>query len=154
MSRDSRSEPSTAIAFECDLADPPEKVWRALTTPHLVAAWLAPNDIKPTTGSRFTLRAAPDINAIDCVVLASEPNRLLRYSWRSADAPDGDREPDSVVTFELSRTDVGGTRLRLVHDAVASDVRALALVRRAPRAVHRRPLIARSASRPKMLLAA
>ena len=35
------------LSFECDLPDPPEKVWRALTEPELLAAWMMPNDIKP-----------------------------------------------------------------------------------------------------------
>lgn len=30
------------ITFDFDLAHPPEKVWRALTDPALVAAWLLP----------------------------------------------------------------------------------------------------------------
>ncbi|TKB30817.1 MAG: ATPase, partial [Mesorhizobium sp.] len=28
------------IEFECELPEPPEKVWRALTVPDLLAAWM------------------------------------------------------------------------------------------------------------------
>ncbi|MBC7172082.1 MAG: SRPBCC domain-containing protein, partial [Polyangiaceae bacterium] len=31
-----------AISFELDLRHPPEKVWRALTDPELLAEWLLP----------------------------------------------------------------------------------------------------------------
>jgi len=102
------------LAFECDLPDAPEKVWRALTVPELLAAWMMPNDIKPETGSRFAF-AGPDA-PIECEVLDAEPGRLLRYSWRErSDTGDADGL-DSIVTFTLARTVSGGTHLRIVHD--------------------------------------
>jgi len=42
-----------AIEFEYDLPDAPEKVWRALTVPELLAALMMPNDINPEAGRRF-----------------------------------------------------------------------------------------------------
>ncbi|TRC99855.1 SRPBCC domain-containing protein [Mesorhizobium sp. WSM4303] len=103
-----------ALAFECDLPDAPEKVWRALTVPELLAAWMMPNDIKPETGSRFAF-AGPEA-PIECEVLDAEPGRLLRYSWRErSDTGDADGL-DSIVTFTLDRTISGGTHLRIVHD--------------------------------------
>ena len=106
-----------AIEFECDLPEPPEKVWRALTVPELLAAWMMPNDISPETGSRFAF-AGPDA-AIECEIIDAEPERLLRYSWRERPQP-GDAGPqdrlDSIVTFTLARTVSGGTHLRIVHD--------------------------------------
>ncbi|OBQ75169.1 SRPBCC family protein [Mesorhizobium erdmanii] len=108
-----------ALAFECDLPDAPEKVWRALTVPELLAAWMMPNDIKPESGSRFAFagQGAP----IECEVLDAEPGRLLRYSWRErSESGEADRrELDSVVTFTLCRTVSGGTHLRIVHDGFA-----------------------------------
>lgn len=115
-----------AIEFECELPDPPEKVWRALTVPELLAAWMMPNDIKPEIGSRFAF-AGPDA-PIECEILDAEPERLLRYSWREraapGDAPDPLDSPvggslDSIVTFTLDRTVSGGTHLRIVHDGFA-----------------------------------
>ncbi|ESX00419.1 ATPase [Mesorhizobium sp. LSJC268A00] len=103
-----------ALAFECDLPDAPEKVWRALTVPELLAEWMMPNDIKPETGSRFAF-AGPE-KPIECEVLDAEPGRLLRYSWRERSG-DADREElESIVTFTLARTVSGGTHLRIVHD--------------------------------------
>ena len=105
------------LAFECELADPPEKVWRALAEPELLAAWMMPNDIEPQAGKRFAF-AGPDA-PIECEVLEADPGRLLRYSWRERPgAENAGQLPafDSVVTFTLDRTVSGGTRLRIVHD--------------------------------------
>ncbi|TWS94466.1 SRPBCC domain-containing protein [Reyranella sp. CPCC 100927] len=104
-----------SITVECDLDQPPAQVWRALTEPELLAAWLMPNDIRPAVGDRFVLQGEPDVGgAIDCEVLAAEPHRLLRYSWR------GGEGLDSVVTFELAGTPSGGTHLRIVHNGFAT----------------------------------
>jgi uncharacterized protein YndB with AHSA1/START domain len=117
------AEPNAAtesIVVECDLAEPPAKVWRALTEPVLLAAWLMPNDIRPEVGARFTFQADADAGsrAIACEVLAAEAPHLLRYSWRSDDADRAadDCILDSTVTFVLTGTADGGTHLRLVHD--------------------------------------
>jgi len=107
-----------ALEFEYDLAEPPEKVWRALTVPELLAAWMMPNDIRAQTGSNFTF-AGPDA-AIECEILDAEPERLLRYSWREQPNDAARQDPlDSVVTFTLARTASGGTHLRIVHDGFA-----------------------------------
>ena len=43
-----------SISMEYDLPYPPEKVWRALTEPELLAAWIMVNDIRPLVGHNFT----------------------------------------------------------------------------------------------------
>src|SRR5690349_15967711 len=51
-----RSEPKEpdSILFECELDAPPEKVWRALTEPALLARWLLPvQDPQPESGGRL-----------------------------------------------------------------------------------------------------
>lgn len=103
------------IVLECDLPQAPEKVWRALTEPEIVAAWLMPNDIKAETGHRFSLGAE---GRIDCKVLDAEPGRLLRYSWREQGTAGSEQAQGfaSVVTFELEPSASGGTHLRVVHD--------------------------------------
>lgn len=105
------------IAFECDLPQAPEKVWRALTVPELVAAWLMPNDLKPEEGARFTLHGLPGEGGdVACEVLDIEPERLIRYSWRDEEARR--LNLDSTVTFELARSAVGGTHLRIIHSGM------------------------------------
>ena len=108
---------SNTVVTECDLPEAPEKVWKALTTPELLAKWLP--------------------EATDCEVLAAEPNRLLRYRWRAGeeDRDEAGRELDSVVTFELSDTPSGGTHLRVDHRLlVAAPVIALFHTRSEPTA--------------------
>jgi len=102
------------VVVECALDAPPQKVWRALTVPSLVTAWLMPGKVDARPGARFGFdgEAAGLPGPIDCRVLDAEPHRLLRYSWRERD---GARTIDSVVTFELDPDGRGGTRLRIVH---------------------------------------
>ncbi len=147
-----------SIEFECELPDPPGKVWRALTVPDLLAAWMMPNDIKPEIGSRFAF-AGPDA-PIECEILEAEPERLLRYSWRERPAPGDAPDPldsplDSIVTFTLDRTVSGGTHLRIVHGgfaliatvAIASAGCRLSLNARSPKQII-------AANRPRLFLRA
>ena len=44
------SNPATetlSVVIEREMPFPPEKIWRALTQPHLIAEWLMKNDFKP-----------------------------------------------------------------------------------------------------------
>lgn len=106
------SETSTerrSVVVEREIPHPPEKLWRALTQPHLIAEWLMKNDFKPVVGHSF--RLSGDWGGVDCEVLTLEPNRTLSYTW---DHPHDDAAFDlrSVVTFTLTPTDMG-TRLRM-----------------------------------------
>ncbi|MBS0280908.1 MAG: SRPBCC domain-containing protein [Proteobacteria bacterium] len=92
-----------SVIVERELPVPPEKLWRALTQPHLIADWLMQNDFAATTGHRFRFTA--DWGSVDCQVLTVEENRMLSYSWAAMGL-------DSVVTFTLSPTRTG-THLKL-----------------------------------------
>ncbi|AZO47280.1 MAG: SRPBCC domain-containing protein [Mesorhizobium sp.] len=124
MTATERPPADASLNFECELTDPPEKVWRALTEAELLAAWMMPNDITPEVGSRFAFDGpeAP----IECEILEAEPGRLLRYSWRERPSKgNGGRQVpldgrlDSIVTFTLDPTVSGGTHLRIVHEGFA-----------------------------------
>jgi len=109
-----------SVVIERDLAHPPEKIWRALTQPHLLAEWLMQNDFKPAMGHRFNLRtqAYGDWNGvIDCEVLAIEPNKMLSYTWESGNGP---LRVTSVVTWTLTPTQTG-THLRMEQSGFRSD---------------------------------
>jgi uncharacterized protein YndB with AHSA1/START domain len=98
------------VVVERDIAHPPEKLWRALTQPHLIEAWLMKNDFAPVVGHRFNLSGDWG-GVLDCEVLTVEPDRTLAYRWDFAnDNPDFSLK--SVVTFTLTPTD-GGARLRV-----------------------------------------
>jgi uncharacterized protein YndB with AHSA1/START domain len=92
-----------SVVVEREFPFPPEKIWRALTQPHLIQEWLMKNDFTPVVGHRFNLSA--DWGAVDCQVLAIEPNKSLSYSW-------GAYGLESVVTWTLTPTSAG-TRLRM-----------------------------------------
>jgi uncharacterized protein YndB with AHSA1/START domain len=113
--------PRQSIVVEHEFPEPPEKVWRALTEPALLSAWLMPNDIRPVVGHRFTFRAQPIAGwdgVVYCEVLAVDPPRLLRYSWRggSDELTGYGHTLDTVVTWTLTAMPAGGTHLRLEHE--------------------------------------
>ena len=99
-----------SVVVEREIPYPPEKIWRALTQPHLIAEWLMNNDFNAVVGHRFNLRGDWG-GVLDCEVLAVEPNKTLSYTWNFAHA-DAAFNLESVVTFTLAPTD-RGTRLRM-----------------------------------------
>ena len=99
-----------SVVVEREIAHPLEKIWRALTQPHLIEAWLMKNDFSPVVGHRFNLRGEW-CGVLDCEVLVVEPERRLSYTWDfTHDDPAFNLE--SVVTFTLVPTN-GGTLLRM-----------------------------------------
>lgn len=118
------SEKTMSIEVDYELPDPPEQVWRALTDAKLLAEWLMTNDIRPVVGHTFTFRGKPIPGVWDgrteCEVLAVEPYRLIRYTWRggSKESPGG--HLDSLVTWTLEPGPNGGTRLHLSHSGFTS----------------------------------
>ena len=51
------SSETRSVVVEREMPYPPEKLWRALTQPHLIEEWLMKNDFKPVVDHRFNLRA-------------------------------------------------------------------------------------------------
>jgi uncharacterized protein YndB with AHSA1/START domain len=92
-----------SVIIEREIPFPPEKIWRALTQPQLIEEWLMQNDFKPVVDHRFNLRG--DWGAVDCQVLAVEPNKTLSYTW-------GAMGLESVVTWSLTPKGTG-TLLRM-----------------------------------------
>ena len=89
-----------SVVTECDFSEAPEKVWKALTAPAVLARWLP--------------------EALESEILEAVPNKLLRYRWADGD---GDKDAvgrlvESVVSFELTGAADGGTHLRVVHRVV------------------------------------
>jgi uncharacterized protein YndB with AHSA1/START domain len=117
------SKPATetlSVVVERDFPFPPERLWRALTQPHLIEEWLMKNDFKPAVGHRFNLRGDWG-GVLDCEVLAAEPNRSLSYTWNHAHA-DPAFNLTSVVTFTLTATPTG-THLRMEQSGFRPDQR-------------------------------
>jgi uncharacterized protein YndB with AHSA1/START domain len=105
------SQTTRSVVIERDLPHPPEKIWRALTQDHLIEEWLMKNDFKPVVGHRFNLRA--DWGAVDCQVMAVEPNKTLSYTWEAYGL-------ESVVIWTLTATD-SGTHLRMEQSGFGPD---------------------------------
>lgn len=87
-----------SVVVERELGYPPEKIWRALTQPHLIEEWLMKNNFMPNVGHQFNLSA--DWGVVDCKVQTVEPNKTLTYTWNTKDL-------ESVVTWTLVPTDTG-----------------------------------------------
>lgn len=108
---------SESISFEFDLQHTPQKIWRALTDPVLLAEWLLPvMELRLQPGAEFTLKAPPQPGwdgSVDCRFLEIEAPRKLSYTWRVGDI-------DTVVTFMLTPT-ASGTRLSLAQTGFKQD---------------------------------
>ena len=99
-----------SVVVEREFPFPPEKLWRALTQPHLIEEWLMKNDFNPMVGHKFNLRGEWG-GVLACEVLAIEPLKTLSYTW---DFPHEDPAFDTktIVTFTLAPTGAG-THLRV-----------------------------------------
>lgn len=105
------------ISFEFELDHAPEKVWRALTDPELLAQWLLPTaGHELGVGASFTFQAEPQEDwdgVVQCRYVEIEPNRKLSWTWVVGDI-------DTVVMFTLEPT-ASGTRLSLVQSGFKPD---------------------------------
>ena len=108
-----------SIAFEFDLPHSPEKVWRALTDPVLLAEWLLPViDLRLEPGAAFRFKTQPYPGwdgTVQCRLVEIEAPRTLSYTWSVPFL-------DTVVTFTLTPTE-SGTRLSLVQSGFKPDQR-------------------------------
>jgi len=90
----------------------PDKVWKALTDPALVARWWAAGDVRAEVGHRFDMDMGK-WGKQPCEVLAVEPERLFSYRFA---------EPtlNTIITFRLAPEGTG-TRLTLTHEGFDLD---------------------------------
>ena len=99
------------VAVEREIPCAPEKIWRALTQPHLIEEWLMKNDFELVADHKFNLRG--DWGSVDCQVLKIQPHKTLSYSWAAHGL-------ESVVTWTLTPTSKG-TTLRMEQSGFRSD---------------------------------
>jgi uncharacterized protein YndB with AHSA1/START domain len=106
-----------SISFDFDLHHSPEKVWRALTDPVLLAEWLLPViglELEPGAAFTFKTQAYPGWDGtVNCQFIEIETLRKLSYTWSVPFL-------DTVVTFTLTPT-AAGTRLSLVQSGFTPD---------------------------------
>ena len=106
-----KSTETLSVVVEREIPYLPEKIWRALTQPDLIEEWLMKNEFKPVVGHRFDLRA--HWGAVDCQVVAVEPNKTLSYTWAAYGL-------ESVVTWTLTPSSTG-THLRMEQSGFRPD---------------------------------
>jgi uncharacterized protein YndB with AHSA1/START domain len=106
-----------SISFEFDLNHGPQKVWRALTDPALLAQWLLPViDLKLEPGAAFTFKTQPHPGwdgTVNCRFVEIEAQKKLSCTWVVGHI-------DTLVTFTLTPT-ASGTRLSLVQSGFKPD---------------------------------
>jgi uncharacterized protein YndB with AHSA1/START domain len=106
------SAPQTrTVVVERNFAHPPEKLWRALTQPHLIEAWLMKSDFVAQAGHHFRFTA--DWGSVDCQVTEIEPQKMLAYTWAAHGL-------ESVVTWTLEPAG-SGTHLRMAQSGFRHD---------------------------------
>ena len=112
-------EQTRSVVIEKTFAHPPEKLWRALTEPALLAQWLLRNNFLPEIGREFQFNNEPVSGwdgVIACKVVALDPLRRLVYSWQAFGL-------DSLVAFTLTPA-AGGTHLRVEHSGFRANQEA------------------------------
>lgn len=103
------STETLSVVVERDIPYAPEKIWRALTQPHLISEWLMKNDFNASVGHKFNLSG--DWGGVECEVLTLEPHKTLSYTW-DYNHEDPTYALKSVVTFTLTPAGAG-TQLRM-----------------------------------------
>lgn len=94
------STETLSVVVEREMPHAPEKIWRALTQPHLIEQWLMKNDFEPVVDHAFAFRA--DWGEVAGTVREIEPNKTLSYTWEAFGL-------ESVVTWTLIPTSTGTT---------------------------------------------
>jgi uncharacterized protein YndB with AHSA1/START domain len=106
-----------AVSFELDLRHSPQKVWRALTDPALLAEWLLPViGLALQPGATFTFTAPPQPGwdgIVHCRMLEVDAPRRLSYAWVVGDI-------DTTVVFTLTPS-ASGTRLSIVQSGFKAE---------------------------------
>jgi uncharacterized protein YndB with AHSA1/START domain len=100
-----------SVVVEREIPFAPERIWRALTQPHLIEEWLMKNDFAPVVGHNFAFRA--DWGGVDCRVMAVEPEKTLSYTWTAMGL-------ETVVTWTLTPAGTG-THLRMEQSGFRAD---------------------------------
>lgn len=88
------------LEFSAELDEPPEKVWRAISEPELLAKWLP--ELVATEGETPLISAEPIFTA---------EGEEIHYRWHDIGLP----EFDTYVVFDLKARQNGGTLLRITH---------------------------------------
>lgn len=126
-------QPNDRIDRTIELAAPPDRVWKALTTPGEIAAWFrvtVEGPLAPGTEVWMTvMEPKNNCKRFRVRVVEMDPPRKFSWEWHPGEvdpAVDYSKEPRTRVTFTLEPT-ARGTRLTLSETGFT----AVSLARRA-----------------------
>ena len=100
MSGEDSEAAADPLVFAFQFDEPPEKLWRALSTPGLREHWL------------------PEAELADPEPSVVTPGEALRYRMRDGEPP----FLESVVTFRIGAGESGGSSLHVIHELSDSRV--------------------------------
>jgi uncharacterized protein YndB with AHSA1/START domain len=86
-------EAAKGLVFECEIDEPPQKVWRAISIPGYRENWLPKQAL-----------ADPEATSVT-------PGQEIQYRMRDDDPP----FLESLVTIQISPNSTGGTSFRVIH---------------------------------------
>jgi uncharacterized protein YndB with AHSA1/START domain len=98
-------ETAKGLVFECEIDEPPQKVWRAISIPEFREHWLPGQAL-----------ADPEATSV-------RSGEEVRYRMRDNDPP----FLESVVTFQISLNASGGTSFRVIHELADTTVNRMAM---------------------------
>lgn len=117
---------SGQVLASVEIAVPPARVFKALTSQEIVRWWVRPGvfDTREWSGDvrvggrwRASGMAGDRAYAIEGEYLEVDPPRKLVHTWQTVGAP----IPPSRVTYLLEAID-GGTRVTLRHEAITPEI--------------------------------
>jgi uncharacterized protein YndB with AHSA1/START domain len=97
------------LHYERMIAQPPAKVWTALTEPALLARWLGRVEVELRVGGKFVIHFHESRVVMTGTITALETEKLIQYDWHENYSPQ-----QSQVRWTLTPM-AAGTRLTLTH---------------------------------------
>ena len=102
----------TVIRKTIEIRAPQEAVWRYLTEPDLLAAWLMRNDFRAAPDAEFSFYSPPRAGwdgQVRCRLVELDPPARIAFTWET-----GDVGAETLVTIALAPAGEA-TRLELTH---------------------------------------
>jgi uncharacterized protein YndB with AHSA1/START domain len=109
------AEPTIYVTY---IATTPEKCWAALTQSEFSKQYFFGQLIEGDwrQGGKIRYRMADGSEHIEGEILACEPPRLLRFTWRIVSMPSLKHLPDAIVSYRIEDAGEGVIRLTMLEE--------------------------------------